>query len=81
MKNKLMISALLFCSSLVFAEGDLSTAPTTAPVAAKKKPSKEVVAPSSAFQHPDDVGLGGLGTAGTSAPARKIRGTAQPHQK
>ncbi len=78
MKNKLMISALLFCSSLAFAGGDLSTAPAMA----KKKASKEIVAPSTAVQHPDDVvGVGGLGTGGKASQLKKVRGTGQPQQK
>lgn len=69
MKNKLMIGALLFCSSLSFAGGDVSTAPTTA--VAKKKPVKIEAASLSA------LGTGGLGTgASSSAAPRKLRGTA-----
>ena len=86
MKNKLMISALLFCSSLSFAGGDLSTA---TPAPEKKKALKVMVAPSTTAQHPDDVGTvgtGGMGTAGTGAPRKSdsigvVRGKPQPKQK
>ena len=73
MKTKLMFGALLFCSSLSFAGGDLSTAPST--VSAKKKPMKRV-APSTAVEAQPLSGLetAGLGT-GSAAP-KKLRGTA-----
>ena len=69
MKNKLMIGALLFCSSLSFAGGDPSSAPTTA--AAKKKPVKVEAGSLTG------LGTGGLGT-GSASPAapKKLRGTA-----
>lgn len=78
MTNKLMISALLFCSSLSFAGGDLGTAPTAAP----KKKAVKVIAPAStdSAQRVDETvfgGVGGLGTSGSStAQPKKLRGTA-----
>lgn len=76
--TKLMITALLFCSSLSFA-GEAPEAPTTAPQ--KKKPSKisklEVAS--------DNTALTGLGTTGVSTAAPKkavmVRGTGTAPQK
>jgi hypothetical protein len=85
MNLKLMISALMLCSSLAFA-GDLSTAP--APTTAPKKKMMKVLEPAagSSAQHPDDgVALGGLGTAGTGTAAAKpkkmVRGMAPEPRK
>ncbi|MDP1824088.1 MAG: hypothetical protein Q8L48_12625 [Archangium sp.] len=83
MNLKLMISALMLCSSLAFA-GDLSTAP--APTTAPKKKMMKVLEPaagSSAAQHPDDgVALGGLGTgASTAKPKKLVRGSAPEPRK
>ena len=78
--TKLMITALLCCSSLSLADDSLT--------AAKKKASKtEVVTPTSDAQKADETVFGGLstsarlGTAGTGAPKSKpklqgLRGTA-----
>ena len=82
MKLKLMISALLLCSSLSLT-GDLTTAPTTS----KKKPPVATTAPTStALQHPDDANLGGIGTGtgSTSAKPKKVmtlRGTSTASEK
>lgn len=83
MKTKLMISALLFCSSLSLA-GELSTAPAS--TAAKKKMAKPAPAPTTdKAQQIDETVLGtGLGTAGTttsSAPAKQLRGRGTAPQK
>ena len=69
MKTKLMISALLFCSSLSFAADAPSRA---APAPEKKKPSK-MIAPAStdSAQKVDETVFGGLGTRGTGAPPQK----------
>ena len=80
--TKLMITALLFCSSLSFA----GEAPSTA--APKKKMSK-LIAPAptdSSAQKVDETVFGGLGTGGlsTAAPKKKavpIRGTAPEARK
>ncbi len=75
MKTKLMISALLFCSSLALA-ADLTSAP--APTEPKKKMSKPAPTSDKAKQVDETVlgtGLGGLGTGGAStAPTKVMRG-------
>ena len=69
MKTKLMISALLFCSSLSFA----ADAPSTSAPAPEKKKASKVIAPASAdssAQKVDEAVFGGLSTRGTAAPQK-----------
>ena len=70
MKTKLMIGALLFCSSLAFAAEP--SRPATAP-STRVKPVK-VVPTTSSDQQVDETVLGaGLGTGSSSAPSKKLR--------
>lgn len=73
MKLKLMISALMLCSSLSLAEGDSTTAPPS------KKPIKVLLSPTSlGTSRGEGTAVGGLGTMGTSSStamprAKKVR--------
>ena len=72
MKLKLMISALVFCSSLSFAGDDATVAPSTSSPKKKAKPAARP-ASTAAVQAPEAAGLGGLGTSGTSGASPKQR--------
>lgn len=82
MKLKLMISALMLCSSLSLA-GDLSTAPTSA-----KKKAPRVTTSVSSTASPEVSSLGSIGTGsgtGSVAPKPKkamlLRGTSTAAEK
>ena len=79
MKTTLMISALMFCSSLAVA-ADAPDVPSTR--LAKRKMVKPSGPPTTdKAQQVDETVLGGLGTGTSTAPAKKARGTGDPAQK
>ncbi|MDP3152793.1 MAG: hypothetical protein Q8N23_08990 [Archangium sp.] len=79
MKTKLMISALLFCSSLAVAS-DVPEVPSTR--LAKKKMVKPSGPPTTdKAQQVEETVLGGLGTGISTAPAKKARGTGGSEKK
>jgi hypothetical protein len=69
MKTKLMITALMFCSSLSLA-AEPGSAPAASTAVAKKKPAKPVMAPPTTDP---GTGLGSLGT-GTAPSTKVVRG-------
>ena len=79
MKTTLMISALLFCSSLAVA-ADAPEVPSTR--VAKKKLVKPSDPPTTdKAQQVDETVPGGLGTGTSTAPAKRARGTGGSAQK